>query len=137
MSFISTDEIWATDDQYIIDRIIRKIHALQFSFYEPLTDSPVKTGQEVNKTFITNKARGEFCWMFWGSFMRTEDNPCKSCEKKWGPITSNFYHQTLAPLFHGILLMKLLILVVQDNAPSHTATRKHREFQERSISSIE
>ncbi|KAI0993491.1 hypothetical protein K3495_g14693 [Podosphaera aphanis] len=75
--------------------------------------------------------------MFWGSFAGIEEGPCLFWEKKWGSITSESYSQRIVPLIDGMVTMRPWVSVMQDNAPSYSATGTIEEFQERFITPID
>ena len=75
--------------------------------------------------------------MFWGSFFGSEKGPCLFWEKEWGSITAERYSQRIVPLIHGMVSMRPDLVVMQDNAPSHSAARTKRELSERNIVPLE
>ena len=72
-----------------------------------------------------------------GSFFGSEKGPCLFWEKEWGSITAERYSERIVPLIHGTVSMRPDLVVMQDNAPSHSAARTKRELSERNIVPLE
>lgn len=75
--------------------------------------------------------------MFWGCFAGNEKGPCLSWEKQdWGSITSETYCERILPLIDGMIYMRPWLLMMQDNAPSHSAKDTTNEFRQRHTTPI-
>ncbi|KAI1005331.1 hypothetical protein K3495_g2884 [Podosphaera aphanis] len=116
-----TDETWVTAGQHNRYWITRKI------------------GEELNVDCVVDKLRKmkSLGWMFLGSFTGKEEAPCLFGEKEWRSITSDSYCQRIVPLIDDMVSMRPWISVMQDNAPSHVASKTIEAFQERIITTIE
>lgn len=76
--------------------------------------------------------------MFWGCFAGSEKGPCLFWEKQdWGSITSETYCESILLLIDGMIYMRPWLLVMQDNAPSHSAKNTTNEFRQRHITPIQ
>ena len=79
----------------------------------------------------------DFLGIFFFFFFVSEKEPCLFWEKEWGSITAKRYSERIVPLIHGTVSMRPDLVVMQDNATSHSAARTKRGLSERKIVPLE
>ncbi|KAI0994009.1 hypothetical protein K3495_g14174 [Podosphaera aphanis] len=119
MRVLWTDESWVTDGRHTRCWITRK------------------PDEVYDNTYVVGNFRRRIGWIFWGSFFGSEKGPCLFWEKEWGSITAERYCKRIVPVIHDTVSMRPDLVVMQDNAPSHSAARTKRELSERNIVPLE
>ncbi len=92
-----------------------------------------KAGEELNTTCLVDKEQRRAGWMFWGCFSGSTKGPHCFWEKDWGTIGSATYCAHILPLIHGWLTWFPSLVLMQDNAPGHSARATLDEMTERGI----
>ncbi|KAI1004597.1 hypothetical protein K3495_g3620 [Podosphaera aphanis] len=119
MRVLWTDESWVNDGRHARCWITRK------------------PDEVYDNTCVVSNFRRRIGWIFWGSFFGSEKGLCLFWEKEWGSIAAERYSERIVPLIHGTVSMRPDSVVMQDNAPSHSAARTKRELSERNIVPLE
>jgi transposase len=116
-----TDETWATGGRHTRTWVTRR------------------RGEEWDPTCINERHQRRAGWMFWGSFAGKTKGPAVFWEKDWGNITSESYREHVVPLIDGWIRLRRQhnwaeeLILMQDNAPCHTAQATLQDFAERRI----
>lgn len=71
--------------------------------------------------------------MFWGCFSGGTKGPCLFWEEEWDIINAESYSEKIIPLIHGWVRMNPDLLLMQDNAPSHSGKVAQDELLERGV----
>lgn len=79
--------------------------------------------------------------MFWGCFSGGRKGPGIFWEKEWGYITAETYQQRTIPIIHGWIQLcrsqfRDSLILMQDGAPSHSATGTLEDLNERGVQVI-
>ena len=114
-----TDETWVTGGRHRRQWVTRK------------------AGEELHPDCLLQKIPRRRGWMFWGSFAGGEKGPCVFWEKQWGSIGQVSYSERIIPVIQSWIEAKraqgIHLLLMQDNAPSHSGYLAKEELLRREI----
>ncbi|KAF6819694.1 hypothetical protein CMUS01_11672 [Colletotrichum musicola] len=101
-----------------------------------------RRGEEWDPTCIIEKHQRRRGWMFWGCFSGGQKGPGILWEKEWGTITADTYQQRIVPLIDGWIRLCSMetggrLLLMQDGAPSHSATATLQDLNERGVTVLD
>jgi DDE superfamily endonuclease/Transposase len=90
-----------------------------------------------DSTCIIERQQRRRGWMFWGSFNGSRKGPGLIWEKSWKSITSESYREHVVPLIDRSIQQARErgqhLILIQDNAPAHTARATREELDRRGI----
>ena len=111
---IWTDETWVTPGYHRKVRVTRR------------------ADEERHPDCLRPRRRKCGGWMFWASFLGLEKGPSLFWEKEWGWIDAEGYVSHIAPLMEGFFRLRKdrNPIVMQDNAPGHSAKETIEYFEE-------
>jgi DDE superfamily endonuclease len=98
-----------------------------------------RRGEEWDPTCIVERYQRRAGWMFWGSFAGKTKGPGVFWEKDWGTMNSESYREHVVPLIEGWIRLRRQnnwaeeLILMQDNAPCHTARATLQDLAERHI----
>ena len=75
--------------------------------------------------------------MFWGSFFGNQKGPYLFWEKEWGTMTAERFCERIVPLLSTFKREYPYIVIMQDGAPCHIASRTKRALNEMGIIPID
>jgi transposase len=119
-SLLWTDETWTNGGRHTKAWVTRR----QDEAWDP--------------TCIVERHQRRVGWMFWGSFHGSKKGPGIIWEKEWRNITSQSYRDRVVPLIYDYIEQQARergehLILIQDNAPSHTARATRADLQNRGI----
>ena len=94
-------------------------------------------GEAYDQTCVNEKVRRPRGWMFWASFHDHIKGPCLFWEKSWGTINAASYRERIVPLIDDWMRNRQELVLMQDNAPGHTAAATLLDLQRRGIDVID
>lgn len=74
--------------------------------------------------------------MFWGCFAGSRKGPCLLWEKDWGKLNSESYCERIVPLIEQEVSERSWLILMQDNAPPHSASQTTQKLKEKNITSM-
>ena len=89
--------------------------------------------EEFEELCTIQKPRRYRGWIFWGSIHGCHKGPCVVWHPSWGSIISNSYRARIIPLIAEYFQLHPDLILMQDNAPSHSARATKEDISSRGI----